>query len=97
MTELPLAGKGRGVARGMFFDACSITIVQKYLNSLVAYQNCNSITGKELVQSVINGVIDGLSPFFDQSILSSVKTDQSDSPLLICACGQQPDALDDIM
>ena len=56
-----------------------------------------SITGKELVQSVINGVIDGLSPFSDQSIQSSVKADQTDSPLLICACGQQPDALDDIM
>mmetsp|Transcript_3032 Transcript_3032/g.4540 ORF Transcript_3032/g.4540 Transcript_3032/m.4540 type:complete len:541 (-) Transcript_3032:64-1686(-) len=56
-----------------------------------------SITGKELVQSVINGVIDGLSPFSDQSIQSSVKADQTDSPLLICACGQQPDALDDII
>lgn len=57
----------------------------------------DSITGKELVQSVINGVIDALSPFFDQSILSSVKADQTDSPLLICATGQQPDCLDDII
>jgi hypothetical protein len=32
-----------------------------------------SITGKELVQSVINGVIDALEPFFDISISSSVK------------------------
>lgn len=55
-----------------------------------------SITGKQLVQSVINGVIDALG-ILDQSIVSSVKADESSSPLLICACGQQPDALDDVI
>lgn len=43
-----------------------------------------SITGKELVQSVINGVIKALDPFCDISITSSVKADESSSPLLIC-------------
>jgi hypothetical protein len=56
-----------------------------------------SITGKELVQSVINGVIEALDPFVDISISSSVKADESSSPLLICAVGQQPDALDNII
>jgi len=65
--------------------------------SHLTHSRLPSISGKELVQSVINGVIDALSPFFDQSIVSSVKADQTDSPLLICACGQQPDALDDII
>mmetsp|Transcript_24422 Transcript_24422/g.52667 ORF Transcript_24422/g.52667 Transcript_24422/m.52667 type:complete len:359 (+) Transcript_24422:673-1749(+) len=54
-----------------------------------------SITGKELVQSVIQGVIDALG-LFSQSISDSVKADGSSSPLLVCACGQQPDALDGI-
>ena len=55
-----------------------------------------SITGKELVQSVINGVIDALG-LFSQSIQDSVKADDSSSPLLVCACGQQPDALEGMM
>lgn len=56
----------------------------------------DSITGKELVQSVIGGVIDALG-LFSNSIEDSVKADESTSPLLICATGQQPDALDDII
>ena len=54
-----------------------------------------SITGKQLVQSVINGVLDvaGLSRL---SLMESVKVDESTNPLVICACGQQPDALDSI-
>lgn len=75
----------------------SLPEVHKYLTYIPRHLAICSITGKQLVQSVINGVIDGLSPFFDQSILSSIKADQTDSPLLICACGQQPDALDDVM
>mmetsp|Transcript_32651 Transcript_32651/g.58953 ORF Transcript_32651/g.58953 Transcript_32651/m.58953 type:complete len:358 (-) Transcript_32651:87-1160(-) len=55
-----------------------------------------SITGKELVQSVINGVIDALG-LFSQSIQDTVRADDSSSTLLVCACGQQPDALDDIV
>jgi len=55
-----------------------------------------SITGKELVQSVIGGVIDALG-MFNTSIQDSVKADESTNPLLICAVGQQTDALDDII
>lgn len=56
-----------------------------------------SITGKELVQSVINGVVDALD-LFSQSIDDTVKADESTSPLLVCACGQQPDdTLDNII
>ncbi|KAL7544739.1 hypothetical protein ACHAWF_008098 [Thalassiosira exigua] len=56
----------------------------------------DSITGKQLVQSVINGVIDALG-VFSLSICDSVKADESSSPLLVAACGQQPDVLDDIV
>eukprot|EP00804_Cyclotella_cryptica_P005259 CCRYP_020976-RA/>CCRYP_020976-RA protein AED:0.36 eAED:0.36 QI:86/1/1/1/1/1/5/649/444 len=55
-----------------------------------------SITGKQLVQSVINGAIDALDPFLDESISSTARADDSTSPLLVCACGQQPDALDNV-
>lgn len=55
-----------------------------------------SITGKELVQSVIGGVIDALG-LFSNAILDSVKADESSSPLLVCAVGQQPDATDDLI
>lgn len=55
-----------------------------------------SITGKELVQSVINGCIDALG-LSCGVIQESVKADESSSPLLVFACGQQPDALDDIV
>ena len=47
-----------------------------------------SITGKELVQSVINGAIDALDPFLDDSIASTARADDSTAPLLVCACGQ---------
>lgn len=54
-----------------------------------------SITGKELVQSVVNGVLDavGLSRLSPQR---SIVIDSSSYPLVLCAVGQQPDALDSI-
>ena len=55
-----------------------------------------SITGKELVQAVIGGVIDALG-HFSGAIQDSVKADDSTLPLLVCACGQQPDALEGLI
>ena len=55
-----------------------------------------SITGKELVQSVINAAIDELGLKAD-NIDSSIIADTSRAPLLVLTVGQQPDALDDIV
>ncbi|EJK78079.1 hypothetical protein THAOC_00041 [Thalassiosira oceanica] len=56
-----------------------------------------SITGKELVQSVVNAAIDELGLKDDDNIDSSISADESKAPLLVLTVGQQPDALDGIV
>jgi hypothetical protein len=70
-----LAGKVLGSEKGEQVD--QITWHQLYFveHSLI-FETTLSITGKELVQSVINGTIDAIDPFLDDSISSIEQMNQ---------------------